>query len=169
MASRDEAFTVNEPNQNKKRFYKKSTFVTHLPERYLYSPSHGWVCEIEEGLWRVGLTKFATRMLGDMVDQDFEVKSDDTVQFGQIIGWMEGFKAISDLYALVEGTFDQVNPALNSDLSAITKDPYASGWLYQARGKIDPRCMSVTDYTELLDATIEKILEQQKQEDEESS
>ena len=82
---------------------------------------------------------------------------------------MEGFKAISDLYALVEGTFDQVNPALNSDLSAITKDPYASGWLYQARGKIDPRCMSVTDYTELLDATIEKILEQQKQEDEESS
>lgn len=169
MTSRDDAFAVNEPDQNKKRFYKKSTFVTHLPERYLYSPSHGWVCEIEEGLWRVGLTKFATRMLGDMVDQDFEVKQGDPIRFGQIIGWMEGFKAISDLYALVEGSFDLVNPALSADLTAITKDPYGSGWLYQARGKTDPRCMPVTEYTELLDATIEKILEQQKQEAEDPS
>ena len=168
MTSRDDAFAVNEPDQNKKRFYKKSTFVTHLPERYLYSPSHGWVCEIEKGLWRVGLTKFATRMLGDMVDQDFEVKSGDPVQFGQIIGWMEGFKAISDLYALVEGAFDQANPSLQTDLTNITKDPYATGWLYQARGKVDPRCMPVSEYTDLLDATIDKILEQQKQEAEES-
>jgi glycine cleavage system H protein len=107
-------------------------------------------------------------MLGDMVDQDFEVKSGDPVQFGQIIGWMEGFKAISDLYALVDGTFDQVNPSLQTDLTAITKDPYATGWLYQARGKVDPRCMPVSEYTDLLDATIDKILEQQKQEAEES-
>ena len=53
-------------------FYKRSNFVTHLPVDCLYSPSHFWLREIEPGRWRVGFTKFATRMLGEIVEVQWE-------------------------------------------------------------------------------------------------
>ena len=155
----------NETPKLKKRFYKRSTFVTHLPVSYLYSPSHGWAWEIEPHLWRVGLTKFATRMLGDMVDFGLETTQGDPVSHGQIIGWMEGFKAISDLYSLIDGSFECVNPDLEQNIMQISKEPYIHGWLYQAMGNPDPRCLDVEQYAELLDTTIDKILEQQSHEE----
>ncbi len=162
------AFMANDPSKLKKKFYKRSTFVTHLPVDYLFSPSHGWAWQIEPNLWRVGLTKFATRMLGEMVDLGFESQKEDPISAGQIIGWMEGFKAISDLYSLIDGNFAHMNPELEKDLSQISKDPYGGGWLYQARGNLDQRCLKVEQYTTLLDTTIDKILEQQRQEEEQS-
>ena len=70
--------------------YKRSRFATALPVDYLYSPSHAWIARADEGTWRVGLTKFATRMLGEMVDHCFEVESGALVDCGQIIGCIEG-------------------------------------------------------------------------------
>ena len=43
--------------------YKRSRFSTRLPWDRLYTASHFWVFEAEPGRWRVGLTKFAARML----------------------------------------------------------------------------------------------------------
>src|SRR5437763_7545931 len=63
--------------------YKRSRFVTHLPVDYLYSPSHCWIARQEDDLWRVGFTKFAVRMLGDMVDHGFEIEPGALVQPGQ--------------------------------------------------------------------------------------
>ena len=120
---------------------------------------------MEPNRWRVGLTKFATRMLGEMVDLGFETTKGDSVTHGQIIGWMEGFKAISDLYSLIDGDFQCINPALEKDITKISKDPYETGWLYEAAGTIDDRCLKVDQYTHLLDTTIDKILEQQQQEE----
>src|SRR6185503_5988298 len=87
---------IMEPNRPKSLHYRRSRFVTHLPVNYLYSPSHCWIALQEGGLWRVGLTKFATRMLGEMVDHGFDIELESPVASGQIIGWIEGFKAISD-------------------------------------------------------------------------
>jgi len=142
--------------------YKRATFATQLPLDYLYSPSHGWACRIGENHWRVGLTKFATRMLGEMVDHGFEVESGTPVTVGQVIGWVEGFKAISDLYCIVGGEFLGRNPALSSEIKLIGKAPYAEGWLYEARGQPDSRCLNVEAYRDLLDRTIDRILAQQK-------
>jgi glycine cleavage system H protein len=80
-------------------FYKRSTFVTHLPVTYLYSPSHYWLA-LESGTenrWRVGITKFAARMLGEIVDHQFEKAPGDPIAPGEINGSIEGFKAISDV------------------------------------------------------------------------
>src|SRR5437016_10533910 len=71
--------------------YKRARFATHLPASYLYSPSHFWIAEHEPNLWRVGMTRFATRMLGEMVDHGFSLDPDAPVASGQIIGWIEGF------------------------------------------------------------------------------
>lgn len=148
-----------------KLHYKRSHFATQMPVEYLYSPSHFWIGRQEDGSWRVGLTKFATRMLGEMVDHGFEIAVDAPVKSGQIIGWVEGFKAISDVYCIAEGQYAGTNPALKKKINAVNKDPFGAGWLYAVRGKPDTKCMSVQDYRLVLDKTIDKILEKQKGED----
>ena len=143
--------------------YKRATFVTRLPKNYLFSPSHYWLCPEDSG-WRVGFTRFATRMLGDLVDHQFEKVAGDAIQSGEILGSVEGFKAISDLYAPLSGTFIEGNPLLLDDPEKITKDPYGDGWLFRAAGIPDERCGSWETYRDLLDATIDKMLEKQSSE-----
>src|SRR6185436_20405932 len=92
--------------------YKRSRFATRLPVDRRYTLSHFWLREEEPGLWQAGFTKFASRMLGEMVEYEFSVKPGDLVAVGQPIGWVEGFKAVSDLYSVAAGEFLGANPAL---------------------------------------------------------
>ena len=142
--------------------YKRSRFATQLPVDYLYSPSHFWAARQEDELWRIGLTKFATRMLGEMVDCGFEIARDTPVASGQIIGWIEGFKAISDVFCVADGNFAGANPVLKEKITLVNKDPYGAGWLYLVNGKPDTKCVEVHGYKAILDKTIDKILEKQK-------
>ena len=153
---------MNESAKPKTLHYKRSHFATQLPVDHLYSPSHFWLARQAGDLWRVGLTKFATRMLGEMVECGFERKPEEPVASGQIIGWVEGFKAISDVYCVLEGTFAGTNPDLKNHISVITQDPYFEGWLYEVRGQPDANCVDVRAYQTLLDQTIDRILEKQK-------
>ena len=145
--------------------YKRSHFATQLPSDYLYTTSHAWIASVGEGSWRVGLTKFATRMLGDMVDHGFEATENTKVEIGQIVGWVEGFKAISDLFCVASGLFRGGNPALRDNVKIISKDPYGAGWLYLVQGTPDPNCINVEVYRDHLDKTIDRMLEKQKSQD----
>jgi glycine cleavage system H protein len=145
-------------------FYKRSHFVTHLPVDYLFTRSHFWLARQPEGEWRIGLTKFATRMLGDMVDHGFEIELGAAVNVGEIVGWVEGFKAISDVYCVAQGTFAGGNSALRETISLIDKKPYGEGWLYAVRGAPDEKCLDVQGYREHLDRAIDLILSKQKNE-----
>src|SRR5690349_3397615 len=93
-------------------YYNGSHFVTRLPLKRLYSPSHYWLSE-QKGVWRVGLTKFATRMLGEIVDYGFDIQSNAAIHPGQVLGWIEGFKAVSELFCVLEGNFSQCNSQLS--------------------------------------------------------
>ena len=145
-------------------FYKRSTFVTHLPVACLYSPSHFWLARIEGDRWRVGFTKFATRMLGEIVEVQWDKAADDAVASGAIIGSIEGFKAISDIYCVADGSFAGGNPGLVANIEKVGEDPYGAGWLYEFEGTPDAKCVTLEKYRELLDATIDHILEKQSAE-----
>ena len=138
--------------------YKRSRFSTRLPVGRRYTGSHYWLLEEQPGRWRVGFTKFATRMLGDLVEYGFGVQVGDAVQIGQAIGWVEGFKAVADLYCVVDGEFQGVNPQLAQDITVVESDPYGSGWLYRAQGAPESNSVDVNDYIAVLDATIDKML-----------
>ena len=146
-------------------FYKRSNFVTHLPVDRLYSPSHVWLAREGDDAWKIGFTKFATRMLGEIVDHQWEKVPGDPVKSGEIIGSIEGFKAISDVYCVVTGIFDGGNPALRDGIEVVSSDPYGAGWLYIVKGAPDTNCLDVHGYRALLDTTIDRILEKQKNED----
>ena len=96
-------------------------------------------------------------MLGDLVEHGFEVKVGDPIEVGQTIGWVEGFKALTDVYSVARGTFQGGNPELENDTTLIDKDPYGKGWLYLVRGTPDPNSVDVQGYIRLLDATIDKM------------
>jgi glycine cleavage system H protein len=143
-------------------FFKRSHFATHLPTDALFSPTHYWLRREPGGLWRVGFSKFAVRMLGELVDQSFDTPVGAPIKAGGILGWIEGFKAISDIYGVVDGVFQGGNPDLKADLSRVHEDPYDSGWLYRASGEPDANCVPAEQYAAWLHATIDRMLEQQK-------
>ena len=113
------------------------------------------------GRWRVGFTKFATRMLGEIVEVRFEKKPGDALASGDIVGSIEGFKAISDLYCCADGEFAAANPALTTNIDSVGDDPYGAGWLYEVLGEPDAKCITMEAYRGMLDATIDKIMEKQ--------
>jgi glycine cleavage system H protein len=156
---------VREARAMETSFYKRSNFVTHLPVDRLYSPSHVWLANEGANLWRIGFTKFATRMLGEIVDHQWEKKSGAAVRCGEIIGSIEGFKAISDVYCVATGTFVEGNPALRERIELVSKDPYGDGWLYKINGTPDANCLDLAGYRALLDTTIDRILEKQHRDD----
>src|SRR4029434_6473299 len=65
-------------------YYKRSNFVTHLPVDCLYSPSHFWLANVGGDRWRIGFTKFATRMLGEIVEVQWEKAEGAAVAGGEI-------------------------------------------------------------------------------------
>lgn len=141
--------------------YRRSRFSTRLPVDRLYALSHFWLREEQTGLWQVGFTRFATRMLGEIVEMQFEPAAGERVEVGQTIGWIEGFKALTDLYCAAEGAFEGGNPALEQDITLVDTDPYGAGWLYRVRGRPEPGSVDVHGYVAALDATIERMLKQQ--------
>ena len=134
-----------------------------MPVDRLYSQAHYWLFKEEDDVWRVGLTKFATRRLGDFVELRFEVLPGEDLEPGQIVGSIEGFKAVSDIYSVMAGEFAGSNPDLESDPVLVDKDPYDKGWLYRVRGRLPENAMDVHGYIGLLDATVERMLQEQQQ------
>lgn len=140
--------------------YSRCKLETKLPLGHRYTASHFWLAKIRgPDVWRVGFTKFAARMLGELVEMEFDVQTGDSVALGQAIGKFEGFKAVTDLFCVVHGTFERENTELSSHSSWLRTDPYFKGWLYEARGTPDPAATDARGYMEQLNAAIDKIQE----------
>jgi glycine cleavage system H protein len=137
--------------------YKRTKFATQLPTRYLYSASHYWMAAQEDGLWRAGLTTFGTRRLGELVDHAFEVAPGQLVREGRALGWIEGFKAISDVVCVLDGSLAQLNSALDEQITLVNADPYGAGWLYAVEGRPAANCLDVQGYVKVLDRAIDQL------------
>ena len=143
--------------------FKHARFTARFPSDYRYSRSHYWMALVpgEPGEWRVGFTKFATRMLGELVDFNFKVQPGEAVAPGMEIGWVEGFKAASDVFCVMQGTFAGSNPALAADACIVRSDPYLDGWLYAVQGEPEEGHLDVHGYIAMLNATITRMAEEE--------
>ncbi len=140
-------------------YYRRSRFATHLPVDRCYTASHYWLREAPAGVWTVGFTRFATRMLGDLVEVGFTAAPGERVAVGDDIGSLEGFKAIASIYSVADGDFLGPSEALDADITLVESAPYTRGWLYQVRGTADRGRLDVHGYAAVLDATIERMLD----------
>jgi len=146
--------------------YRRNHFSTRLPVGHRYTRSHFWLAPEDPAnastgrVWRIGLTGFATRMLGEIVELELEIAPDAPVEVAQTVGWIEGFKAVSDLICVARGRFRGSNPEIEADRERVCARPYTDGWLYRVEGVPDPDAVDVHGYVDFLDATIDKMLEQ---------
>ena len=97
-------------------------------------------------------------MLGDIVELGFETETGTDVETGQVIVWIEGFTAGTDIFSPLSGRFDEFNPALDKQIQLLTSDPSDKGWLFKIRGNPGDDCLDVHNYASLLDTTIDKML-----------
>src|SRR5262245_35833368 len=148
---------MNQPREEA-LYYRRSRFTTHLPRDRRYSPAHYWLLEESTGVWRVGLTKFATRMLGDIVEFEFTAARGGPISVGDEIGSIEGLKAVTSVFAAGNGQFLGEGELLRGDVTLAESDPYGKGWLYRLQGEPAADTVDVHGYIAILDATIDKML-----------
>jgi glycine cleavage system H protein len=141
--------------------FQRAKFKTKLPRGRLYTAGHMWLRSVQADLWQIGLTRFALRMLGEPVELEFETRIDQRVETGQVVGWLEGFKAVTDLYSPMTGVFAGANPALDDEIGALHVSPYDRGWLFSLAGEPAVECVSAEGYASFLDMTIDKMLGEQ--------
>ncbi len=101
------------------------------PKNLRYAPSHEWAA-LQGDQVVVGITRFAVEQLTDIVYIDLPEVGDHTFR-GESFGEIESVKAVSDLYAPVDGEITEINKKLLDDPKIITDDPYGRGWLFKIK------------------------------------
>ena len=96
------------------------------PSDRQYTKDHEWV-KIEGAEARVGITDYAQKQLGDVVYLDLP-EVGRSVKKGESFGSVESVKAVSDLYAPVDGEVVEVNSSLSERPELINKDPHGA-WM----------------------------------------
>lgn len=118
-----------------------------FPEELKYTEEHEWVL-VEAELATVGISDFAQDALGDVVFVELPEVGTEVVA-GKPFGVVESVKAVSDVYAPVTGTIEEVNEDLPDAPEIMNTSPYEDGWMIKIR-MTDPSeaddLMDVTAY-----------------------
>lgn len=106
-------------------------YEARVPTDCRYSPHHMWLRVHESGVFRVGLTAYSVRLLQDVYFLDWSFEPPRAVRKREEIGEIESSKAVSALFAPIDGTILRFNPELLEDPSHINADGYGRGWLFE--------------------------------------
>ncbi len=128
--------------------------MTTVPEQLQYTAEHEWV-SITGQLATVGITEHAANALGDVVYVELP-KLGSSITAGSPFGVIESTKAVSELFAPINGKVVKVDEALTSAPQTVNEDPYGAGWLIQVEPS-DPRQLD-----QLLDSAAYQKLIQNK-------
>ncbi|MCH7906329.1 MAG: glycine cleavage system protein GcvH [Chloroflexi bacterium] len=115
------------------------------PDDRKYSEEHEWAL-VEGSVITVGITRYATDSLGDIVFVELPENGTEVTQFDKF-GEIESVKAVSDLFTPVGGKIVEVNSGVIDMPEKVNEDPYTVGWLV----KIEVSDQSQLD--KLMDAT----------------
>ena len=99
----------------------------NVPKELLYTKSHEWVKKLDDGSVLVSLSDKAQSDLGDLVFVNLPAVGDSFAAEDTLCD-VESVKAVSDVYAPVNGTVTEVNEILLDTPEAINKDPYGT-WI----------------------------------------
>ena len=102
-----------------------------FPEELKYTEEHEWVL-VEGDLAMIGITDFAQDALGDVVFVELPAVGTE-VTTGKAFGVVESVKAVSDVYAPVSGTVEEINEELPDAPEVINTSPYGDGWMIKIR------------------------------------
>lgn len=122
------------------------------PENLMFTKTHEWVKETQNGTFLIGLSDFAQKELGDLVFVNLP-EAGDQVNAGEPFGDVESVKAVSEVFCPVSGTVRAANDELLDAPEKINGEPYEA-WMIEVE--------NVSDKEELLNAgEYEKFCESQ--------
>ena len=98
----------------------------------------------ETGRVVVGITDFAQSQLGDVVFIELpEVGA--MITAGKRFSVVESVKAVSDIFAPLDGKVVKVNEALNDAPEKVNQDPYGEGWIAVIETEAGPDAPGLMD------------------------
>jgi glycine cleavage system H protein len=101
------------------------------PKTLHFAPTHEWL-SLDGDVATIGISRFAVDQLTDLITIELP-KVGSRVTAGKSFGEVESVKAVSDLYAPVDGEVLEANSAVASNVQLLAEDPYAKGWLIKVR------------------------------------
>ncbi len=101
------------------------------PKTLRYAKTHEWA-SLDGDVCTVGLTQFAVEQLTDVIYVDLPDVGDPAM-LGESFGEIESVKAVSDLYAPVDGDIIEVNKKLENEPTLVSEDPYGKGWVMKVK------------------------------------
>ena len=116
-----------------------------------FTKDHEWI-KIENNTGIVGITKYASEQLGDIVFVELPEKGSQAEK-GKDIAVVESVKAASEIYSPVSGIIIDINENLNEAPEVVNEDPSEAGWFYKieiTNSEEISDLMSEQDYLELI-------------------
>jgi glycine cleavage system H protein len=104
-----------------------------LPTDRCYARNHMWAQATPRG-WRCGFSAYGVKLLGDLRHLEWSIHPGAILEAGQAIGFVEGSKATSDLYAPLLGQVAELNDAVLAAPSLINSNLYDTAWLLVIAG-----------------------------------
>lgn len=126
--------------------------MSDLPQDLQFTKDHEWARKNDDGTFTIGITAHAVEQLGDITAVSLP-DAGDSVEAGERFGDIDSVKAVSDLYAPLDGEVTEVNAALDDEPEVINEDPYGKGWMIKLRpadGASLDALMNAAAYAKLL-------------------
>ena len=103
----------------------------NFPQNINYTKDHEWIRVEGEFGW-IGITDYAQSELGDIVFVELP-KAGTKIEQGKSFGTIEAVKAVSDLYAPVNGEVVELNKEVQDSPEVVNKEPYERGWMLKIK------------------------------------
>lgn len=107
--------------------------MSNIPSNLRYTKDHEWARLESDGTVVVGITDHAANTLGDITFVDVRVGAGAQVTAGALFGTVDSVKAVSDLYAPIDGEVVEVNGELDASPEDVNTDCYGDGWMLRIR------------------------------------
>ncbi|WP_331770290.1 glycine cleavage system protein GcvH (plasmid) [Embleya sp. NBC_00888] len=114
--------------------------MTTVPADRKYTQDHEWILPTTGGKARIGITDFAQKQLGDVVFVEVPTVG-YTLQATEALGSVESVKAVTEIYAPVDGSVIAVNELLEGEPELLNTDPYDKGWVVEVT-LVDPKSLN---------------------------
>lgn len=122
-----------------------------------YTRTHEWV-RFEGEVATVGITDYAQDMLKDIVYVELPEIGQEARE-GKSLAVLESVKAVSDLFAPVDGEVVEINELLLEQPELLNEDPYGEAWIARikvAAGYSNPELLGKGDYAVFMREEAEK-------------